>query len=198
MSLYAIGRPIVASFFRLSFKLRIKGADFIPEDGPLLVCSNHRSLLDPPLIGMAMPRTLSYMAKEELFKVPLFGSLIRSLHAFPVKRGAGDRAAIRTALAILKDNHALLMFPEGTRNRSDTLKKAMSGVGFFALHSNAAVVPCAIIGNYKCRRPLTVVFGKPIDIADMRARGLKAAAAAAEITAHIQTLIEENGGQPKS
>ena len=113
--LYAILKPIAVALMRLLFRLEVVSAGQVPATGPVLIVSNHVSLLDPPLVGGAAPRPLFFMAKEELFRIPLFGRLIRSLNARPVRRDGSDTRALKAALAQLEEGHALLVFPEGTR-----------------------------------------------------------------------------------
>jgi 1-acyl-sn-glycerol-3-phosphate acyltransferase len=162
----------------------------------VLICSNHISDFDPPFVGISISRELSFVAKSELFQIPLFGRLIRRLHAFPIKRGTGDRGAIRLAVHLLNDGHALLIFPEGHRNRDGHLKKGMSGAGFFATKTDAAVVPCAIIGKFKFRKKVKVVFGKPIDTNMMKGKNMRSAEASKIIMEHIQDLLNQYDNSP--
>ncbi|MDE2572525.1 MAG: 1-acyl-sn-glycerol-3-phosphate acyltransferase, partial [bacterium] len=96
MEFYDVARGVLAALFYSVWRLRVGGAERVPLRGPLILASNHTSYLDPPVLGCAAPRTVSYMAKSELFRIPLLGSIIGGLHAFPVERGKGDVAAIRT------------------------------------------------------------------------------------------------------
>jgi 1-acyl-sn-glycerol-3-phosphate acyltransferase len=189
--LYDIGRKPVTWFFERFFGLEVIGrenVDRVPPERGILFCSNHISNLDPPAVGVAVPRELSYMAKEELFKIPLFKQLIVSLNAFPVKRGAGDRQALKTALKILNDGRNLLMFPEGHRNKSGVIGPAKPGAGFLALRSDAAVIPVAIIGRYKLFGKMKIVIGEPIDLSELKARKAKAGEAAEAIMERIKAL----------
>ncbi|MEH7484066.1 lysophospholipid acyltransferase family protein, partial [Neobacillus drentensis] len=104
-----------------------------------------------------------------------------------VKRGFNDREALRTGLKLLKDGHVFGLFPEGTRSKTGELGKGLSGAGFFALRSTAAVVPCAIIGPYRSFRKLKVVYGQPIDLEEMR----KEKASAEQVTELIMSKIEK-------
>lgn len=193
MSLYSIGKMLFALFYKLCFHITVEGTKNIPDDGGVLICSNHMSNFDPPLIGTSVARDLSFVSKEELFEVPLLGRLLRRVHAFPIKRGAGDRGAIRVAVRLIREGHALLIFPEGTRNRSGHLQKGLSGAGFFALKTDVTVIPCAIIGTYKFRSRVKVVFGSPVDTASMKRERLKPSAASAVIMDHIRQLQDQYG-----
>jgi len=102
------------------------------------------------------------MAKEELFKIPVFGSLIRSFGAFPVKRGGVSKDAIKSAINLLKEGNVMGIFPEGTRNSQAGAAK--KGTAMIALRSGAAIVPVAIIGNYKPFSKIIVHYGEPVDL----------------------------------
>lgn len=138
-------RPIVRSYFRLS----AQGCEHIPPSGPLLLAANHCSYLDPPLIALGLPRQITFLAKAELFSVPIFSQLIRWNGAFPVARGQGDMKALRQALRLLQEEKALLVFPEGTRSPDGRLQPLESGVSWLAIKSGAPVVPLYIGGTYE-------------------------------------------------
>jgi 1-acyl-sn-glycerol-3-phosphate acyltransferase len=165
---YSLMRFIFSLIFGLLFRWRIIGQENIPRTGGVIIAPNHISNVDPPLVGTAMHRHATFMAKEELFSPRWFGIILKNLGAFPIKRGAGDRAAIRTALDILADGQALILFPEGTRSKTGTLGKAQPGVAMIALKSQVPVVPVAITGtnqvfcNGHWLPRFTVRFGKPI------------------------------------
>ena len=154
--------------FTLLFSPKVIGAENVPKEGAMIMAANHMSNWDPPILGTYLPRTVGYMAKEELFKPAIAGAIIKSLNAFPVKRGASDRGAIKMALNILKKGLCLGIFPEGTRSRDGKLHKAQAGVSLIAAMSKAPVVPTALIGTNKIwskeeKFPqLTIVFGEPI------------------------------------
>lgn len=145
--LYAILKPLAVLLMRLWFRLEAQGTEHVPASGPVLLVSNHASVLDPPLIGGAAPRPLSFMAKAELFRVPLFGRLIRALNARPVRRDGSSAGALREALAVLAAGRALLVFPEGTRGLEGEVRPGKPGAGMLAVASGAAVVPVYISGS---------------------------------------------------
>ena len=152
--------------FKILFRIEIIGRENIPKTGPLIVASNHASLLDPPLVGASSTRKVCFMAKEELF-VPILGTIYKSLGAFPVKRGASDRNAIKCALNLLKTNKVLGIFPEGTRSKNGQLGHAGSGTLGLAGKFRVPIVPTAVIGsNLKLQKSfwpkIKVIFGKPI------------------------------------
>ena len=145
--LYAILKVVFSTFFRVLFRAEIIGAENIPRDGAIILAANHLSNWDPPFLACFLERQVSYMAKQELFDIPLFGTAIRHCHAFPVKRGEADRSAIKNAVAILKKGRCLGLFPEGTRSRTGELGKAEAGVGLIAAMTGAPLVPAAISGT---------------------------------------------------
>ena len=165
---YKILKVIFTFTFNLLFSPKVIGAENVPKEGAMIMAANHMSNWDPPILGTYLPRTVGYMAKEELFKPAIAGAIIKSLNAFPVKRGASDRGAIKMALNILKKGLCLGIFPEGTRSRDGKLHKAQAGVSLIAAMSKAPVVPTALIGTNKIwskeeKFPqLTIVFGEPI------------------------------------
>ncbi|WEG14978.1 lysophospholipid acyltransferase family protein [Pullulanibacillus sp. KACC 23026] len=192
--LYKLGRLIVFIVFKLLYRFKVTGhenLDRIPENQGVLLCSNHISNFDPPLVGVATTRTLSFMAKSELFEVPVLGALIKRLNAFPVKRGSSDRQALKTAIEILNNGKTLIMFPEGHRSKNGQLKEGLAGVGFLALRTEAAIVPVAIKGGYHLFRPTQVIFGQPIDFTELKANKGKPQEATAIIMSHIGQLLEE-------
>ncbi len=162
---YKIMRALVLALF-LMLGMKSEGLDNIPNEGAVIIAANHLSIWDPIVIGAAVKRPINFMAKAELFNNFLFSFILRNLNAFPVKRGAADRAALRTSLDLLNQGQVLGIFPEGTRNK-DGLAKVQNGAAMIALKSGAPIVPVACIGtNQKIPlgwfRPLVVSIGNPI------------------------------------
>jgi 1-acyl-sn-glycerol-3-phosphate acyltransferase len=157
--------PIVRNGFRAAFlsawRMRIIGEERVPRTGPLIVAANHVSLLDPPVLGAALPRAIYFMAKSELFENPAFGAFIRQLHAFPVERAKGDLTAIRRAVEVLRTGAALGIFPEGGRNREGH-NRIHSGVALLASLTGAPILPTYVDGTKKPFGRISVVFGEPI------------------------------------
>jgi 1-acyl-sn-glycerol-3-phosphate acyltransferase len=122
----------------------------------------------------------------------VLGEIVRKCNAFPVKRGFGDREALRSGLKVLKDGHVFGLFPEGTRSKTGELGKGLSGAGFFALRTDALVVPCAVIGPYKAFHKLRVVYGKPIAMEEMRRTKASAEQVTELIMSEIAKLIKEH------
>jgi 1-acyl-sn-glycerol-3-phosphate acyltransferase len=168
LNLYPLGRALVNVGLFPIYQFKVIGRENFPSEGGVLVCANHIHNFDPEVVGITAPRPIHFMAKEELFSVPILGKILPHINAFPVKRGMSDRGALRAGLAILKEEKVLGLFPEGTRSKTGELGKGLAGAGFFALRSNAHVVPCAIIGPYKPFKRLKVVYGKPINMEECR------------------------------
>ena len=140
---------LVFPVFRMLFRGRTRGNGNVPMDGPLVVVANHGSHLDPPLLGHALGRPVAFMAKAELFSIPLLGRLIRACGAYPVKRGASDREAIRTATARLQEGWAIGVFLDGTRQENGRVNQPMPGAALLAARSGAALLPVAILNSHR-------------------------------------------------
>ncbi|WP_432359084.1 lysophospholipid acyltransferase family protein [Sporosarcina sp. UB5] len=192
MNLYPFGKFLVSTIFNPLYRIKIIGKENFPEDGGVLLCANHIDNFDPPVVGITCPRTVHFMAKEELFNVPILKTILPKVNAFPVKRGMSDREAFRTVLKLLRSGEVVGMFPEGTRSKTGELGKGLAGAGFFALKGDADVMPCAIIGPYKPFRPLKVIYGKPIKMAPYRERKASAEEVTEVIMNEIRTLLEQH------
>jgi glycerol-3-phosphate dehydrogenase (NAD(P)+) len=150
--LYWTLRALFVSFFLIYFRMRRIGREHLPRHGPLLLASNHRSFLDPFVIGTLIRRPVYYMAKRELFEKRLQAVLLNALGAFPVDRGAGDGDAMETARMILARGDCVVVFPEGTRMRRGPLGEPRRGVGRLALETGVPVAPVAVFGTEQVRR----------------------------------------------
>jgi 1-acyl-sn-glycerol-3-phosphate acyltransferase len=145
--LYFVVRAIVGTFVRVWYRLRIFGAEYVPETGAAIIAPNHKSLYDSFFIAMATKRHLRFMGKSELFEGP-WGRLLVRLGAFPVQRGQGDAEALETARVILRQGGLLSLFPEGTRFRDPgTLTRPRRGAARIAIETGSPLVPCAITGT---------------------------------------------------
>jgi glycerol-3-phosphate dehydrogenase (NAD(P)+) len=145
-------RALLVPAFLIYLRMQRVGREHLPKTGPLLLASNHRSFLDPFVIGTLVRRPVYYFAKRELFEKRWQAWVLNALGAFPVDRGAGDRAAVDTARAILARGDCVVLFPEGTRVRSGPLGSPRRGVGRLALESGVQVVPIAVRGSEDVRR----------------------------------------------
>lgn len=192
MNFYVFARAVVAAILTPLYRVEVIGKDNIPKEGGVLICANHIDNLDPPIVGITCPRPIHFMAKEELFKVPILGTILNNVQAFPVKRGASDREALRKGLKVLKEKEVLGLFPEGTRSKNGKLGKGLAGAGFFALRSSAYVIPCAIIGPYKIFGKIKVIYGQAIAMDFLREQKIDAEAATEVIMNSIEQLLKNN------
>ena len=161
----------VSPVMHLFFGCRIYGQQHVPRKGKVIVVMNHASDFDPPMISNCVGRPVAFMAKEELFKNPVLAALIRLYGAYPVKRGAGDRAAIRAALEALSEGWATGVFLQGTRTADGTITAPKLGAALIAAKSQAVVLPVSIWGTEKILpkgakfphfAPVTVRIGEPL------------------------------------
>jgi len=165
------GQAVVRAYAHVAFGLRATGLEHVPAEGPFLLAANHKSYLDPPFVGGVLPRELRYFAKQQLFRIPGFASLIRAYGAIPVDRDAADRRAVSGALAVLARGEGLLVFPEGTRIRRPGLAEPKAGIGLLAVRSGAPVIPVYVASTWEPRRrlgkriPVRIRFGPPIRFA---------------------------------
>jgi 1-acyl-sn-glycerol-3-phosphate acyltransferase len=173
LRVYYITKAIARVLLQLLFGLRVEGAEKIPREGPVIIASNHISIMDPVVMGLACPRVVSYMSRDDVFRYPFLSWLLPRLYAIPVSRGAGDLGAIKAAIRTLKSGAAFGIFPEGRRSRTGAIEPFKTGTAAIALRTNAPIVPAAIIGSDKAwplgkgprlRRPIRVVFGDPITL----------------------------------
>jgi 1-acyl-sn-glycerol-3-phosphate acyltransferase len=166
--LYGFGKVLVSTFYHLLFRIEVHGTENLPREGGVILCGNHFTAHDPLVMGVAAPRPVSFMAKAELFTIPVIGSIARAVGAFPVKRGQPDRAALKRAIEVVQSGGCFGIFPEGTRSRTGVLAKAEPGTAYFALKTGAPVVPVGISSTYKLFSPVIVHFGKPVNLDPFR------------------------------
>jgi 1-acyl-sn-glycerol-3-phosphate acyltransferase len=152
------------------FSFRFSGKHHVPLTGPVLIVSNHQSNLDPVLVGLACPRQLKYLARQGLFFFP-FSLWIRALGAVPIDRERGALAGIRATLGLLKEDNAVLIFPEGSRTFDGRLQEMLPGVCLLARRSRATIVPAALDGAFTALprgralvrlHPIHLAFDAPI------------------------------------
>ena len=190
---------LVFPVFRILFRGRTLGNGHVPMDGPLVVVANHGSHLDPPLLGHALGRPVAFMAKAELFSIPFLGRVIRACGAYPVKRGASDREAIRTATARLQEGWAIGVFLDGTRQENGRVNQPMPGAALLAARSGAALLPVAILNSHRAlgvgrSRPrlvkLEMRIGIPVPAPNSR-RKPELEATTRELQRRINALLDQ-------
>ena len=195
---------LVFPVFRGLLKGRTSGNGFVPLQGPLVVVANHGSHLDPPLLGHALGRPVAFMAKAELFRIPILGALIRACGAYPVKRGASDREAIRTATARLEEGWAIGVFLDGTRQTDGRVNEPRPGAALLAARSGAPLLPVAIINSHRALGagrswprlvPVELRIGEPIPAPTGR-RKPELEATTRELQQRINALIDQGVGKP--
>jgi 1-acyl-sn-glycerol-3-phosphate acyltransferase len=150
-------------FLSVFFRVRLYNRENIPEKGSLVLYSNHKSEFDMFVIGYRIKRWVYWMAKEELFRIPLIGQALNLLGAFPIKRGKGDVNSIKRAYELLEGGHVVGIFPGGTRNRSgnERIARIKPGAVILASKSGAPMMPVAVRSNYKLFGKVEVFYGKP-------------------------------------
>lgn len=180
--------------FGLFFRLKCSGREYLPRTGPFLLCSNHISWFDPPIVGSWVPRQVYFFAKAELFSVPVLGWAIRQTNAIPVKRGTIDRAGLDAAVEILRQGYGLTVFPEGTRSKDGTPLPVKPGIGLLARRYPVPLVPCYLHGANRLgdvfwgRTKLTLTYGPSIE-ADWIAAQPEGRAGVEAIAARVETEI---------
>jgi CMP/dCMP kinase len=165
---YWFGSRFVKAFSRTFLKFRIEGLDHVPRSGPLIAACNHISFWDPPLVGSNFPRVMHFVAKAELFENRVFGAMLRGYNSIPIQRGLRARSGLLGAEEVLNEGGAVLIFPEGTRNKSGALMPPRAGIGRLATVTRTPVLPVRISGSNQIRRSLRrqtlvrIVIGTPI------------------------------------
>lgn len=156
------------------FGYRVEGWENVPKEGPVILAANHLSILDPIAIGAGVRRPVSFLARADVFRLPLLSWLLPRLYAIPVERGQSDLSAIKSAIRALERGMAFGIFPEGTRSRTGRLQPFKTGVAAIALRTGSPVVPVAVVGTdqawpvgkklFRLRRGIRVIYGQPISV----------------------------------
>ena len=166
-----VSKLFVFPIYKFVFKGNLIGRENIPQKGSFIMVSNHGSLLDPPLLGHALGRNISFMAKAELFKIPFLGFIIKACGAYPVKRGIADKNTIKTACKKLSDDNCIGIFIDGTRQKNGRVNKPKHGAALLAFKNQKLLLPVAIINSHRLIRfkfcipffsKIVIKVGKPI------------------------------------
>jgi 1-acyl-sn-glycerol-3-phosphate acyltransferase len=210
MSYYSGMRP----FYRFAYnivgiellfhRIRVEGRENVPPGGCLIV-SNHVSFMDPTTVGWAVAREIYYLARKNLFKPPLLSWLLPMVNVLPIDRDGHDIAGLRRIIKMLKEGHAVLLFPEGTRSADGTIQPAEPGAGLVALKAGVPILPVRVFGTYECLsrhmkrlrfKPIRVVIGKPYRPAILEGRKEKESygPVAQEMMDRIAALEGQAGG----
>jgi 1-acyl-sn-glycerol-3-phosphate acyltransferase len=175
---YRCGWQCFRAVFAVYFRWRVFNAERVPLTGPVILASNHASYLDPPLVGAGVRRQISYLARDNIFHVPILAAILRSWEVVPVDRDGGTGRGLKQILSRLEQGGAIILFPEGTRSRHGELNPARSGIGLTVIKSRAPVVPARVFGTHEAFGPhkrlprprrLTVKYGQPLWFAERRA-----------------------------
>lgn len=159
---YKFARLLCRIVLVLLRRWEVKGAENLPASGGVVLAANHASYWDPVVVGCAFNRQVYFMAKSELFKIPLLGPVIRSLGAFPVRRDKSDRNAIRTAIKLLEKGNVVGIFPEGGRSHTGELMKPNLGAAMLAFKAGVPILPVALSGTKGVLGKVTVLVGRPV------------------------------------
>ncbi|MBQ4485458.1 MAG: 1-acyl-sn-glycerol-3-phosphate acyltransferase [Oscillospiraceae bacterium] len=162
---------LVTFAYKVWYDFSIEGEENIPPEEGVIIASNHRTYADPVILTMKMKKPVTYMAKEELFRNKLFGAFITALGAFPVKRGAGDMQVIEQCVERLREGKNFVIFPEGTRQKTNKVGRLKTGIAVIAAKSGATVLPKGIIvegEKLHFRGKVKLRIGKPIPPEDLQ------------------------------
>jgi 1-acyl-sn-glycerol-3-phosphate acyltransferase len=190
---WLVGRPVFNALVRTFAQLRIYGRERIPLHGPFVLCCNHFSWLDPWAIGIAVPRTVYYVAKQEAHDTPVMGWFIRLFGTAAIRRGESDREAVRFMREVVRRGDALGMFPEGTRQKREP-GPVLPGAAMIAVQEGVPVVSCAIEGTQRWRlgnfEPVSIAFSEPFSLDGLprNSKGYREGAAA--IQSEIRRMWE--------
>ena len=170
---YSRAKVIVAPLYRFFMRVKATGVENVPKDGGVILCSNHIAAVDVISIGSVCPRQLTFVAKKELFSVPVLGKIVKALGAIPVDRGANDVSAIRSSVTAAEEGKVLSIFPQGHRypGVDPASTPTHNGAALIAYHSKCDVIPVCIDikgGKYGFGRRVNVIFGKRIKYEDLR------------------------------
>lgn len=191
--LYDAASTTIRTIMRVVWRAKATGVENVPKDGPLIVACNHVSYLDPPGMGCFAGRRISFMAKKELFRIPVLGPGIAAVGAYPVDRKGSARSAIKASLEVLRAGGAVGIFPEGTRNLTGEVEP-QGGAALLASLSKAPVVPACIVGSDRAKQlsQIKVAFGPPLRLpADRKATHDDLSKFTTEIMSAIRALSEK-------
>ena len=175
---YFLGWCFFRTVFKLYFRWRVYNSERVPSEGPVILASNHASFLDPPLVGAGLKRGINYLARENLFRFPVMGWVLRNWQVVPVDREGGGARGLKAILDRLLEGGAIILFPEGTRTRDGKLQPARSGIGLTVIKSDAPLVPVRVFGTFEAYgrhmrfprpRRVMVKYGQPMRFEKLRA-----------------------------
>ena len=166
-----VSKLFVLPIYKFVFRGHLIGIENIPQKKAFIMVSNHGSLLDPPLLGHALGHNISFMAKAELFKIPLLGFIIKACGAYPVKRGIVDKNTIKTACKKLSNDNSIGIFIDGTRQKNGRVNRPKQGAALLAFKNQKLLLPVAIVNSHRLIRfkffiplfsKIVIKVGKPV------------------------------------
>lgn len=187
---YNVMAGLVKIFLFPFYRIKVFGKENIPEGKDIIVCANHWSNLDPFFLAISLPIKFNFMAKKELFEIPVLRGILKKAGVFPVDRQGSDIKSLRHAMSVIKDGKTLGIFPEGTRVKEVNRENMHEGVGFIALKSNADILPVEIITSYRLFSKVEIHVKEPIKIETYS--GLKNKEAMNRISDDVFEKIYEN------
>ncbi|MEA3369682.1 MAG: lysophospholipid acyltransferase family protein [Candidatus Ratteibacteria bacterium] len=158
---------------KVFFRLKVSGRERLPREEAVMIVANHTSFLDPVVIGVAAGRVLFYVARKDLFDIPVFGKLLLNINVMPISRGRFELSVFHKISKLVKGNKAFVIFPEGTRSKTGEIQSGKAGVGLIAWKTRVKIVPAFIKGSYeawparaKIFHPakIEIVFGMPLEL----------------------------------
>lgn len=195
---YSIIRFIASIPFYIAFSIKYEGLENVPDHGSVILAGNHQTWFDPILIAIKVKYISSYMAKAELFKIPILSQIISLVHGFPTRRSSNDVSSLTRAESFIRKGYNLTIFPEGTRSKDGKIGRAKSGVALVASRCGVPVYPVGI--SYKrplrFRRRITVRFGKPLSPEELKIMSMSKTdlrMAGELIMERIGELVKDNG-----
>ena len=205
LRIYRVSTDLFKLFMKVWHRMGVRGVKNIPDEGGVLIASNHASFLDPPAVGGGYrKRPIHFMARNTLWNSPIGSWWMDSVGCIPVSRGTGDMRALKTTIKMLKEGKVVSMFPEGTRTEDGELQEAKGGIGFIIEKSGCVVVPTYIEGSYKAYpkgssliKPSKVIinYGKPISQEEFQALGTGRKAYDAHAALIMQRIADLKAGK---
>lgn len=164
---YARIRRLLVCLISLLFPMKVTGRENLPEEGACILCSNHLSDWDPFLLACALPRQVIFLAKQELFQVPVVRWFVKKMGAFPVNRGSTDLSAMRKCMSVVREGNVLGIFPQGHRHPADDQRRLENGASLVALRTRTPIVPVHISAPLRCFRRVRIEIGAPVALDDL-------------------------------
>ncbi len=188
--------------YRLLFRIEATGLENIPAEGGCVIAPNHASMLDPPAVGSIIPREVSFMAKTELFRVPVLAQFLRYVRTIPVDRGGNSTAALKTMIEKLQSGRPTIIFPEGTRTKTGDFLEPKKGVGMITTMADVPIIPCWVEGSFRAKPFVSKIrlhFMPPFNPGDIEAPTKKDhyLLVSKRIMCDIKRLQEKHHGRAK-